>query len=199
MRLFVALPVPEAVEGEIASLQRRLARELPEIGFRWQPPEAAHLTLVFLGTVDESALPYCRRALAAAAERHGSIGLGSTSLGAFPSAARASVVWLGVEAAAGSGALAALQTDLAQRMSVLKRGHDPEAFRPHLTLGRVRNGGRHGGALGAALTRISPQRHSWTARELVLYRSRTSREGSRYQALAREALRGPAHRSDTVS
>ena len=51
-RLFIALPVPQAVKQEIQLVQERFRRELPEGCARWTRPEQWHLTLRFLGNVD---------------------------------------------------------------------------------------------------------------------------------------------------
>ena len=190
MRLFVALPVPTAVEHEIAQLQTQLAGRLPDLPISWQAVERAHITLVFLGTVDERDVPYCRQALAAAARRHPPFTLTSTVLGAFPSRRRPSVLWLGVGAGEGVDGLAALQRDLARRLSVLRRGAETQTFRPHLTLGRLRLGVGDVGPLSEALATLEPQPHSWAAEEVVLYRSRNARGGVVYSALANERL-GP--------
>ena len=51
LRLFVAIPVPEAVRGEIAVAQRELQPLAPRGVVRWTKLEQMHLTLKFLGAV----------------------------------------------------------------------------------------------------------------------------------------------------
>lgn len=188
MRLFAALPVPSEIEAELRHLQRQIAERIPGLTVRWQSPANSHLTLVFLGEVDERDLPYCRSALAAAARAHPPVTLATTGLGAFPAPSRPSVVWLGVEEPGGGEGLPALQGDLAQRLSVLRRGAEKRSFRPHLTLGRLSDPGADLEPLRRALTDIVPEPRSWRAADVVLMRSRLSRGGASYRALAREAL-----------
>lgn len=187
MRLFVALPLPEAVKALLAAEQRRLAAHPGLAGMRWSTPEQQHLTLVFLGEVDEARLPELARALAAASRRQPLLALATAGLGAFPSARRASVLWCGV--AGDTEALAGLHDRLTQQLRGFYR---PEArgFKPHLTLARLR-GGAQAEAAAAALAQLpAAPVVRWVAREVDLYRSQLSREGARYTRLERFAL-GP--------
>lgn len=192
MRLFVALPVPAAVERAIDGLQRRLTERHPELPVRWQAPERSHLTLVFLGDVAEPDLAYCRSALAAAANRLPTFALETAEPGAFPGSARPSVLWLGVTDADGSERLSSLQADLAERLSVVRRGQAPQAFRPHLTLGRMRRPPADPGALMAALAEAAPPAMRWRVEEVVLYRSHLARKGAVHTPLARASFDGDA-------
>ncbi len=98
-RLFAAVALPEPVEraaGEwLASLEAGLGR-----GVRWVRPEGLHLTLHFFGAVPAEARPRIEAALAASVVGHEPFELELAGLGAFPSPARARVVWVG---AAGPG------------------------------------------------------------------------------------------------
>jgi 2'-5' RNA ligase len=100
VRLFAAVALPEPVEraaGEwLASLEAGFGR-----GVRWVRPEGLHLTLHFFGAVPAEARPRIEAALAAGvAAGGGPFELALEGLGAFPSPARARVVWVG---AAGPG------------------------------------------------------------------------------------------------
>ncbi|MDA0999369.1 MAG: RNA 2',3'-cyclic phosphodiesterase, partial [bacterium] len=67
MRVFVAVPVPGEVQSALAELQAHLAG-LPALDdFRWIPVQNLHLTLRFLGEVEEKRIPDVEAALRAAA------------------------------------------------------------------------------------------------------------------------------------
>jgi 2'-5' RNA ligase len=136
MRLFVALAPPaQAVAdlNEACAPFRRLRADL-----RWTSTDAWHITLAFLGEVAEASLERLVPRLERGAQRHGSFGMSFGGAGAFPSAARANVLWSGV-----SGDRRAL-AELAQTVAAAARragAAPPDAgrrFHPHLTLARCR-------------------------------------------------------------
>src|SRR5208282_2132205 len=90
MRLFVALTPPAGVLAELEAALAPLRGDWP--GLRWAPADRWHVTLAFLGDVDEAKIGELTTRLERAARRHPSqevlIGAG----GAFPSAARARVL-----------------------------------------------------------------------------------------------------------
>ena len=133
MRLFVAINMPPHLQAAIytATAELRVVGE----GISWTPEERIHLTLEFLGDVEESALPPLRDALEGLAWRRPMPWVSIGGIGAFPSFTRPRVVWMGV---ANEPLLEAIQRDVATTCARL--GYEPDArpFRPHLTIGRVR-------------------------------------------------------------
>ncbi len=135
MRMFVAVTPPtEAVEhlDEFLSARREAA------AFRWAPAEQLHLTLAFLAEVPERALdPLCERLARAARKRR----LVRTNLyggGAFPNAARARVLWTGLDLDE-SGRVEVGRMAVGARAAAGKAGIavDGQRFRPHVTVARI--------------------------------------------------------------
>src|SRR6201989_2392901 len=94
MRLFVAIAPPPAVLDELDALVEPLrARRLD---LRWTNREAWHVTLAFLGQVDEGAAARLVPRLQRAAGRHHQVRLAFAGAGAFPAATRANVLWGGL-------------------------------------------------------------------------------------------------------
>jgi 2'-5' RNA ligase len=135
VRAFVAIfPPPElqmAVTGALETVQHL------DDKVRWVRPENIHLTLKFLGNVQEEILGNLRAALKETCAEHEPFDIGLARLGAFPSARRARILWAGVDA--GSDRLRALVTDLESALTPLGFEREKRAFTPHLTLGRVRS------------------------------------------------------------
>jgi RNA 2',3'-cyclic 3'-phosphodiesterase len=110
-----------------------------ERGFpvKWVRPEALHLTLKFLGDVDDAREADLRAAL-------GQVGGGPATLhiegfGVFPDFTRPRVVWAGVTP---DPALELLQHRVEQVFAPLGFPTEAKAFRPHLTLGRAKRDAR---------------------------------------------------------
>ncbi|WP_424536523.1 RNA 2',3'-cyclic phosphodiesterase [Sphaerisporangium viridialbum] len=135
MRLFVALSPPPEVLAEVARVVASHSEAWPEL--RWVAPETWHVTMTFLGEVAEEVLPRLEVRLARAAGRYPPMTLAFGGAGAFSSAARARVVWLGLSG--GGTALPRLAASLAagaQRAGAVHTDRKP--FHPHLTLARSR-------------------------------------------------------------
>ncbi len=134
MRLFLAVELPEhvlqALEDAIVALQG----EHPALS--WARADKRHLTLKFLGDVEPNRASSVTAAMDRAAVRHRPFEMEVGGLGAFPSFKRARVLWIGVTQ---ESRLELLHHDV--EVSCGEEGFEIEgrAFRPHITLARVRS------------------------------------------------------------
>ena len=187
MRLFVAIAPPPAVLDELdAMVEPFRARRLD---LRWTSLEAWHVTLAFLGQVDEAAAARLMPRLERAARRHHQVRLAFAGAGAFPAAARANVLWSGLSG--DRGALARLAESVAAGAS--RAGARPpdkgRRFQPHLTLARCR--------MPADVTELVAvldgyRGQPWSADSVHLVRSRLgATDHPRYTSLAGWPLRTP--------
>jgi RNA 2',3'-cyclic 3'-phosphodiesterase len=136
MRLFVAIAPPAAALAELTAAVDPLRQRAPDL--RWTSREAWHLTLAFLGEVDEARVPELSIRLERAARRHPPQRLAIAGGGAFPSATRARVVWAGFSA--DDQALGALAASVAAgaRRAGAPPPDEGRKYRPHLTLARCK-------------------------------------------------------------
>ncbi|RZV12134.1 2'-5' RNA ligase [Natrinema hispanicum] len=138
MRLFVSVDLPDDFAEPVADLQAEFAEAS---GLSFTDPEQAHVTMKFLGDVDEDRLADLERALEAAVDDAGvdpfTVRYGG--LGVFPTLEYISVLWLGVER--GGEQLTTLHESIEARTTDL--GFDPEDhdFTPHVTLARMEHAG----------------------------------------------------------
>ncbi len=133
-RSFVAVPLPGAVQQEIAEAARQIARELPSV--KWsRKPENLHVTLKFLGPVAEQRLVEIGAALGARLAGLPRFDFTVRGFGAFPTAERANVLFAGIDAP-GAGVLA----DVAEVVETVAAHFDlpreTRAFTAHVTIGR---------------------------------------------------------------
>lgn len=133
-RLFIAINLPADLRQAAWEAAAPLRRS--HLPIRWVAPDALHLTLKFLGDVATAVEPQVIAAMEDAVQGCRSFTLPVGGFGAFPSAARPRVVWVGCE---GVPALELLQHRLEQRVEPLGFPGEARAFRPHLTLGRVKD------------------------------------------------------------
>ena len=92
-RLFIALPVPDAIKAELEILQRQLREQLPRDCMRWTRPEQIHLTLKFLGYVSSDKLEDLSGAVAEACRAFAPLHLRAERIGFFPQIRFPRVVW----------------------------------------------------------------------------------------------------------
>ncbi len=137
-RVFAALELPPELQQRLARLQDDLRAATSPRGVRWVRPEGIHLTLRFYGDIDPAQLPELQAGLSRAAAVAAPMPLEVAGVGAFPSAARPTVIWAGVV-----GQVEPLQNlQAAVEREATRLGFKPEGrdYKPHLTLGRVNSG-----------------------------------------------------------
>jgi 2'-5' RNA ligase len=187
IRTFVAVESPPEIRQRAALLVQRL--QVAPAKIRWVDSDAIHWTTNFLGDVPDVEIPAICAEVEAAAKPFTPFDLEVRGVGAFPSPSRPRTIWLGVTQ--GAEQMELLQAALSRHLA--KLGFRPEArrFRPHLTLGRVREG-------GAGLTELAEllQKHAdflagyMSVDEVVVFSSRLERSGAVHERLGAGDLAG---------
>jgi 2'-5' RNA ligase len=186
MRTFVAIELDPEVRQAVVDVQTTLKRDLgslPGARPQWVRPESLHLTLKFLGEIEEDSLPDVLVALRVAAKRRSGFSLGVRGIGVFPDARAPKVVWAGL--VGDLDALTALA--LAVEEALIPAGIPPEGrpFKPHLTLARIKDGSREIGKALAANGFLESRLDmgSMQVREIALMKSDVRPSGSVYTRL----------------
>lgn len=184
IRTFIAAEIPEEIKEKLWMLHKEFASIAPEI--RWVRKDGMHLTFKFLGNVDESKISDFESSLRAAVKNTGIIEAEIKSLGAFPKAAMARVVWVGV-----SGELEKIQ-ELAYRIETAmdKFGFEREkrGFVPHITLGRIKFP-KHNHNLAEKIQAFSEQEFgAFEIKDVIIFKSELRPQGAIYTELARISL-----------
>lgn len=159
IRAFLAVELSNDVRSRIALIQQdlksHLTRELPRaVRISWVQPASIHLTIKFLGDMDEQLVEPLREALAEVFKDQRAIPIPLERLGAFPSLLAPRVLWVGTSEQWEQSDQAKRLTTLHQSVEVccdsLGFVMDPRPLSPHLTLARIKAGGRE---FGRALAR----------------------------------------------
>ncbi len=179
VRAFVAANLDQGLKDALAKVQERLKETHADVG--WVSPESLHLTLKFLGQVEESRLGAVAEAIAAAAGGYGSFRLVLGGLGAFPQPRAARVVWIGVQQ--GAEALVALQARVEGGLESLGFAREERPFAAHLTLGRVRGPGRREQLAVALTSNPAEPLGEMMLHRIELMKSELGPGGARYTAL----------------
>lgn len=217
MRCFVGLPLPESYQDGLENLRRQWGpRFAPPLtpSLTWTKPGNWHITLAFLGEVEESMQPDLEEALSAVAFAPFTFQAGGA--GVFPPGGQPKVLWVG--AMHGGQSVAALASDV--QLALLPLGFEPDdrPFTTHLTLARAKRGksrhrtkGAKRGAGDKSFQKV-PDANPWqeciaglgrmewppvTMDSFILWRSHLSEAGPRYEPLASFAAAGDSNDSQT--
>jgi 2'-5' RNA ligase len=181
VRLFVALDLPDPVRADLAALVERLRAEAPP-GLRWPAPERWHLTVAFLGDVDDARQAALLPRLARVAGRHPALPLQVAGGGRFDGR----VLWAGLDG--DTQALGRLAASVAAQARHAGVPMEDRPYRAHLTLARS----DRPRDLRPLVERLAAYRGPrWTADAVHLVRSDLG-PSPRYRVLGSWALIGAA-------
>ncbi|NIA13087.1 MAG: RNA 2',3'-cyclic phosphodiesterase [Nitrospiraceae bacterium] len=177
MRIFIAVELPKPVKQALQELSGRLRAKSERVS--WVHPDRMHLTLRFLGDVGPEPLDALRERLRPAYAGRAPFTLCVEGAGVFPNRRRPSVVWAGIGPV--EGPLAKIQAEAEDAARAIGLPAEKRAFRPHLTLARIRDP-RAGAPLLARLDREPAFRAGEFLVDAVsLFSSELTRQGPIYR------------------
>ncbi len=176
LRAFVGVPVGPALVRQMSAVRA----EFGDRAVRWIPAPNLHLTLKFLGDVEEAQVASIRAALRDALSDITAFRVAARSLGVFPDARRPRVLWVGLSAP--ELALVARRVNRAAEPFGIERATAP--FRPHATIGRWRRPEPGGGRLQDDLARWRDHQFGeFRIDDVTLFQSTLRPGGAVYSAL----------------
>ncbi|MDR2485158.1 MAG: RNA 2',3'-cyclic phosphodiesterase [Treponema sp.] len=183
MRIFVALKLPPELAAAVNEQAEPLRKKYPD--FRWIREENLHITLAFLGELDDPPLAILNEAVSLAVQKTHPVSLRTGKLFAIPRGRPANVLALGIEQ--GKDLIAALAADVEKILAEqgkqkhnLLRPPETRIFVPHITLARR----------GSIPLKISPEERNnpilaqGTVNTLGVFKSDLGRNGPVYTLLA---------------
>jgi 2'-5' RNA ligase len=187
LRTFIAVELESHVRDRAARLIERLRAAPARV--KWVEAENLHFTLSFLGDVEAQEIPDVCEAASRAAAQSAAFEFEVRGLGAFPDARRPRTVWLG--AGRGEAQMVALHDRLQECLRPLGFRPDARRYRPHLTIGRVRDGN----AALAELASLLAEHREYEGglmyvSEMAVMSSQLTRNGPLYERLHTAELAG---------
>ena len=132
MRAFIAIEVNDEVRDNLLKAQERIGSKSAKIKFVER--ENFHITLKFLGEIDEATAEEVKRTLEEIAKKHKKHRARVKGIGVFPNPNYVRVIWAGIENDEGIKAIA---KDVEREMRRLGFKKDKD-FVAHITIGRVK-------------------------------------------------------------
>src|SRR5438552_716438 len=187
LRTFMAIDLGKPIRDRLVSLQERLGQSGAPV--KWVEPENLHVTLLFLGEVEDRDLPAVCRAVADACREQAPFSISVETVGCFGNPRRPRTLWIGVSV--GAQEVCAIHDTL--EPPLLDLGcyrREERKYTPHITIGRVRTD-RPNPALAAALAKLAGWQAGQTlVREILVLSSELTPEGPIYTVLSRARLGG---------
>ena len=201
IRAFLAVELSQELRAELATVQQELKRKIePEMKrnmrISWAQPASIHLTIKFLGDMDEQVIDPLLVAVEQAIGNQPAVNVPLDRLGAFPRPQSPRVLWIGPsenwEQGVEAKRIAEIHGAIEQACEGVGFLRETKPFSPHLTLARIRVGERH---VGIALTQSGVldrpiSSGSLAVESVVLMKSELRPTGAVYTKLWEVRLRG---------
>lgn len=187
VRTFVAVEIPLEVKDRAQRMIGQLRATAAKV--KWVAPEHMHWTLKFLGNIDMLEIPAVCEAVKQAVEPLAAFDLEARGAGAFPDVRRPRTVWVGT----GRGTDQMIELHDAVEFELAKLGYRSEnrRFRPHLTVGRVRQSPQGIGELGRLIEQYAEFDGGVSlVDEVVVFSSELGQDGPTHEPLCHVELKG---------
>lgn len=176
MRLFIAIPLPYGVKGQLSELTQ------PISGIRWQDYKQLHITLKFLGETEARQADELITALTSV--RQTSFCFTINGFGYFPPGNHPRVLWAGVD---NETPIINLQQSVEDKCVKVGFETESRSYKPHITLGKVKGASKND--VMAFINHHKPFRiPEIPVEEFVLYESVLSSDGATHKPYARFQL-----------
>jgi RNA 2',3'-cyclic 3'-phosphodiesterase len=133
MRSFISIEIPETIIKNVDGIIEKMKKCLTPI--KWVENRNLHLTVKYLGTVDDDKLEMIEASLKESVKDIGEFEITLKGIGVFPSLQDAQVIWVGVDK--GSDTFRHISDKVDSALSMFRE--EEHEFTPHLTIGRVKN------------------------------------------------------------
>lgn len=184
-RIFIAIEIDRAIRDQLVTLQETLSRSAEDVN--WVEPENLHVTLHFLGEVDNRTLPAVCKVVAEGCAGLAAFPMSIEAVGCFPNPRRPRIVWAGV----GTGAQEVGALHDALEPPLLDLGcyrKEARKYTPHITLGRVKSDSPTDKLATALAKRAEWQGGQQLVREVLVMGSELTPDGPVYTVVGRGKL-----------
>jgi RNA 2',3'-cyclic 3'-phosphodiesterase len=187
MRAFIAIELPQETKDTLARLQAKLKMAGADV--KWVEPKNIHLTLKFLGEIEEQTQNRIITQLEAISSAVKNFDICLTCCGAFPNTDSPRVIWAGIEQ--GDKEVYTLAKAIETHLESISIPKENREFSSHITLGRTRSSkNRHELAKTISRLNLKTLKEQFTASKITLFKSTLTPCGPIYEMIKEFPLSG---------
>lgn len=178
IRAFIAISLTKEIQDKILKIQEQLRRSNADV--KWVEPENIHLTLKFLGNVEEKKIEKIKGILEKISEEYEKFSMELLKIGAFPKLSNPRVIWIGIEK--GKEKLQKTFSDLEEGLNKVGFKKEEREFSAHITIGRVKSPLNRSKLL-EEIKRTNFERMNLLVTKISLFKSTLTPKGPIYESL----------------
>lgn len=185
-RIFIALLINNELKNGLIQIQEKLKVSKAEV--KWVSHEGIHLTLKFLGNVEDFQMENIYAIVSAVVANFSPFTISLSSLNAFPGMSRPQIIWVGIQQ--GREVICEINQQIEDNLVSLGFEKEKKRFSPHLTIGRVK-GNKRCAELTSLLPKIESSNIGQMRVEAIhIMKSQLTSQGAIYSVLKEISLKG---------
>jgi 2'-5' RNA ligase len=188
MRTFIAIELPGEIKDALASLIEQLKKTQADV--KWVAPGNIHLTLKFLGEIDEESVEKVIQILEESTKDKDRFVIKISSLGCFPNINSVRIIWIGIDK--GDNETRKIANELEKNVAKIGIPEENRPFSSHITIGRTRsslNREKLVGELQNLTNNSGLARLEFTVTKITLFKSTLTPKGPIYEVLKEASLK----------
>lgn len=135
IRSFIAIPLPSPLQTKLGELETTLKHQMQE-GITWVHPDLLHITMKFLGDIDDILVPDILEVMRNTAVQYKPFEIIIQKLGTFPEHRSPNIVWVGLDEPIPT--VQRLGRNLDESLSKLGISREDKEFHAHITIARIK-------------------------------------------------------------
>ncbi len=179
IRAFIAVDIHSEIRKELILLQSEFKKSLKG-DISWVEPNNIHLTLRFLGQLDNTQLEEIKLIVQETAQNIKQFNMDLGVIGAFPDITEPRIIWVGINY--GFNQLNEINAKLEDKLETINFTVGEKYFHPHLTIARVKSIGSEP-SLKEVTDKIRPKQSSEIVKKIIIYQSELTPQGALYTKL----------------
>jgi 2'-5' RNA ligase len=188
MRTFIAIELPQDIKDAISRVQVKLKATGADV--KWVAPSNIHLTLKFLGEIDEKTRDAVIEVMQEISSGIGQFPVKLGSIGAFPRIQSPRIIWIGLSQ--GHDQIKTIAQRLETELETCGLAKENREFSSHITIGRIRSL-KNNDALAAGISKldgtVTENLGEFLAGNITLFKSTLTPQGPIYEKLQETSLK----------
>jgi len=181
IRLFIALTIPDEIKDKLINICSELSESYG--AFKWEKLEKIHLTLKFIGEVQEDLVSSIAKEITFV-EEYNSFSFNVTKFGFFFRNGAARILWAGLQT---DKSILSLVEEINNRLSIFSIPAERRKFKPHLTMLRIKS--NPGAEFISNFKKYSIDNMNFNSNEITLIKSELFKTGARYTDIKKYNLK----------